>query len=187
MKRIIIGLVGESGSGKDTVADYLKDTYNARLLRFSDPIKEILKMFFDKPSREDQAWIAVNFKKRFGKDIFHRAIERKITERRDLLSLNGLRYMEDYDFLKKFEDSYLLYVTASQKHRWERVFSRKEKSDDNLTLKEFADMEASLETERDIPEIGKQADYTIKNESTMEDLFTQTDTAMRAILKKSER
>ena len=107
--RFVIGLVGEGGSGKDTVADYLKHRYDATLLRFSDPIKEILSMFFDRPSREDQSWLAVVLKERFGKDVFSKAMERKI-HNGGLISINGLRYMEDYEFLRSFDNSRLIYI-----------------------------------------------------------------------------
>lgn len=180
--KIVIGLVGESGSGKDTVAEYLKHVYDATLMRFSDPIKDILKMFFTHPSREDQAWVAVEFKKRFGEDVFCRAVEKKINGN-TLISFNGLRYMVDYEFLKKFDHHFLMYVTADQKLRWERTLKRGEKADDNIEFEAFKKTEASLPTERDIPAIGANADFVIRNESTIEDLFIQVDKVMEQILK----
>lgn len=179
--RTIIGIVGESGSGKDTVAAYLANVYHAAPLRFSEPIKDVLLMFEDRPSREDQAWIAVEFKKKFGEDVFCRALKKKLPEE-GLVSFNGLRYMVDYEFLKSLENSYLIYVTASQKTRWARIFDRGEKSDDGISLDRFAEIEAALETERDIPVIGAKADFTIHNEGTVEELLMETDKVMKGIL-----
>lgn len=178
---LVIGLVGESGSGKDTVAYHLRDVYGAVLLRFSDPIKDILRIFFERPSREDQAWIAVEFKRHFGKDIFCRALDRKIAFIEDIASINGLRYMEDYEYLRKFERSILIYVTANQELRWRRTVGRGEKSDDNIPFEKFATMEASLETERSIPEIGGHADFTLYNEGTLEELMKKTEEIMKKI------
>lgn len=178
---LVIGLVGESGSGKDTVAYHLRDVYGSVMLRFSDPIKDILRMFFEKPSREDQSWVAIEFKKRFGKDIFCRAMDRKITFVEDLASVNGLRYMEDLEYLRKFPRSVLIYVTANQHLRWERTVGRGEKSDDAVSFEKFVEMEASLETERDIPEIGKNADFTLRNEGTLEELMEKTEEIMQKI------
>ena len=178
---LVIGLVGESGSGKDTVAHYLRDKYDATLLRFSDPIKDILRMFFEHPSREDQAWIAVEFKKRFGDDIFARALDRKILFMEGLVSLNGLRYMEDYDYLRKFNRSVLIYVTAHQQLRWKRTVGRGEKADDDISFERFAQMEAALPTEKSIPDIGAKAEYTIRNEGTFEELIESIESVMRQI------
>ena len=178
---LIIGLVGESGSGKDTVAYHLRDVYGAILLRFSDPIKDILRMFFERPSREDQSWVAIEFKRRFGKDIFCRALDRKIAFIENVTSLNGLRYPEDYEYLRGFEQNFLIYITANQKLRWERTVGRGEKSDDGVSFEKFVEMEASLETERSIPEIGKKADFTIHNEGTLEELMKKTEEIMQMI------
>lgn len=181
--RIVVGIVGESGSGKDTVAAYLANVYHVVPLRFSEPIKDVLLMFFDHPSREDQAWIAVEFKKHFGKDVFCRALKKKLPSE-EHVSFNGLRYLVDYEFLRSIENNFLIYVTASQKVRWQRIFDRGEKSDDNLSLKQFIEMEANLETERDIPLIGSKADFTITNEGTVEELLAGTDEVMKKMLKQ---
>lgn len=178
---LIIGLVGESGSGKDTVAYHLRDVYGAVFLRFSDPIKDILRMFYDRPSREDQAWVAVQFKRRFGKDVFCRALDKKIPFIEGIICLNGLRYREDLDYLRTFDQNILVYVTADQKLRWERTVGRGEKSDDVVSFEEFVRMENSLETERDIPKIGEKADFTIRNEGTLEELMRKTEEVMKSI------
>lgn len=178
---LVVGLVGESGSGKDTVAYHLRDVYGAVLLRFSDPIKSILRMFYDRPSREDQSWIAVEFKKRFGKDIFCRALDRKIIFIENIISLNGLRYFEDLEYLRRFECNRLIYITADQELRWKRTVGRGEKSDDGEPFEKFIEMEATLETERNIPKIGKMADFVIRNEGTLEELMKKTEEVMQTI------
>jgi len=184
-KQIVIGLVGESGAGKDTVADYLKHHYDATLLRFSDPLKHTLSMLVERPSREDQAWLAMALKKRFGEDVLFRMLKRQIDDDAPIVSINGLRYPEDLEFLRTFPNSTLIYVTSDPKHRWERSIKRGEKSDDNLPFEEFVKMEDGLETERAIPEIGAKADYTIKNDSTLEDLFAKVDDVMEEVTRNS--
>lgn len=181
---LVIGLVGASGSGKDTVAEYLRDAYGANLLRLSDPIKDILAMFFPHPSREDQAWVAVEFKKRFGKDIFCRALDRRIDPDQTVLSINGLRYPEDYDYLRKFPNNILIFITADRRIRWERIFGRGEKSDDALSFEDFIEKEESLETEKYISEIGKKADFTVSNEGNFQGLQDGIDAVLRSLGKE---
>lgn len=184
-KQVIIGLVGESGAGKDTVADYLKHRYDATLLRFSDPLKKTLSMLVERPSREDQAWLAMALKNRFGKDVLFRMLAKQMVDS-TLISLNGLRYKEDEDFLRSFPNNVLIYVTSNPKLRWERSTKRGEKSDDNISFEEFMKLETTLETERAIVSLGKEAEYTVYNDSTLEDLFVKVDDIMREVLEKFE-
>ncbi len=186
MAKIIIGLVGETGSGKDTVAHYLKRRYDVQLLRFSLPLKKTLNLFFNKSSKKDQAWLYGTFKKRFGEDVLHQGVRRYVEQHDGLMCVNGMRMMKDVDFIKSFENSYIIYVTAAQELRWKRVTSRGEKSDDRQSLEDFKDFEENTETEKNIPTIGAKADFVVKNDGTMDDLLWQVDDAMKEIIAKQK-
>ncbi len=186
MAKIIIGLVGETGSGKDTVAHYLKRRYDVQLLRFSLPLKKTLNLFFNKSSKKDQAWLYSTFKKRFGEDVLHQGVRRYVQQHDGLMCVNGMRMLKDFDFIKSFDNSYIIYVTAEQELRWKRVTSRGEKSDDRQSLEDFQNFESETETEKNIPEIGSKADFTVKNDGTMDDLLWQVDDAMKEILTKQK-
>ncbi len=181
-KKVILGLVGETGSGKDTVAHYLQRRYDVDLLRFSKPLKKTLSLFFEQPSKDDQAWLYSVFKERFGEDVLHRGIARYIDQHSGIMCVNGLRMMMDMDFVRSYKHNHIIYVTADQKVRWERTLSRGEKSDDNQTLAEFKKFEKTVETEQAVPRIGAQADFTVRNEGTMEELLTQVDAVMEQII-----
>jgi len=181
MKKIIIGLVGETGSGKDTVAEYLKENYGATLMRFADPIKETLSIYFDKLSKEDQQWLYLVFKERFGEDILCRAMKKRIEEEKNhLIVVNGLRMPCDYDFIREFSGAKILYVTIDQKLRWKRVLNRNEKSDDNISFEKFQELDQKP-TEIHIKEIGEKADKTIYNEKGLDYLFSQVDDFMQEL------
>lgn len=182
-KRTVVGLVGESGSGKDTVAGYLVEKYGAKVIRFIDPLKEALHIYFDKISKEDQQWLAIEFKKRFGADILCRGLKKRVEKEEGLTVVNGIRFWEDYEFLKAFPDSYVLYTTADQKLRWSRFAKRGEKSDDNMSFEKFQEIEQGA-TEVHIPEIGAKADYKIINEKNLEHLYTSVDEIMKKVLDK---
>ena len=184
-QKIVIGLVGETGSGKDTVAHYLKRRYDVDLLRFSMPLKKTLNLFFDKSSKEDQAWLYGMFKDRFGEDVLHKGVLRYVQQHNGMMCVNGMRMMMDLEFMRSFENSYIIYVTADQKLRWERATSRGEKTDDDQSFKDFQKFESEAETEKAIPVIGESADFVITNDGSMDDLLWQVDDAMKQILKKS--
>lgn len=177
----MIGLVGETGSGKDTVAHYLKTRYDAHLLRFADPIKETLSLYFERFSKEDQQWLAMLLKERFGKDILGKALKPHVDAAEGLVSINGLRFLEDYDFVKMFSPSFIVYITAPQELRWKRAHIRDEKTDDKTDFAHFQEIER-VPTEVHIPEIGAKADYTIVNDGSLEDLLAETERIMGEIL-----
>ena len=174
-KKIIIGLVGESGSGKDTVADYLKAHHGAILMRFADPLRETLSLYVENISREDLQWFSFSLRSRFGNKILSEALRKKIeTIKEGIVFINGMRVPEDYDFVKSFSNSYVIYVTLDQQSRWERIYNRGEKSDDQVSFEKFQEMEKA-EIEVSIPKIGEKADFRIENTGTKEDLFAKVD------------
>lgn len=180
-KKIIIGLVGESGSGKDTVADYLEEKYGAILMRFADPLRETLSLYVQNISREDLQWFSFALRNRFGNKVLSEALRKKI----DLIDegivfINGMRVPEDYGFVKSFPNSYVVYVTLDQKSRWQRIYNRKEKSDDKVSLEKFQEMERA-EIEVSIPKIGEKADFRIENTGTKEELFAQVDELIHSL------
>lgn len=182
-QKIIIGLVGESGSGKDTAAEYIREKYGAHLMRFADPLKETLKIYFEKFSREDQQWLALEFRKRFGNDILSRAIRKRIEDApAGIYLINGIRFWEDYDFIRSFDKNFILYTTADQKLRWERSRQRKEKTDDDVSFEKFCELERTA-TEVNIPGIGAKADQVIRNEKTLADFLYGIDEFMENIKK----
>ncbi len=184
-QKLVIGLVGETGSGKDTVAEYLRDKYNVKLLRFSDPLRDVLKLYFNSFSKEDMQWLAMEFKKRFGKDILSKGLRKKIEKIRNgsPVAVNGIRFFEDYDFIKSFPDAYVIYTTLDSKSRWQRAFKRGEKSDDAASYEKFLELEKSP-TEVQIPAIGKKADFKIENTGTKEKLFQKVDEIITKLIKE---
>lgn len=181
MKKIVIGLVGETGSGKDTVAKYLKEKQGATMMRFKDPMEETLSIFFEKPSKEDYQWFYNSLHDRFGEDILCKGLKKKIDESEaELIVVNGLRMPCDYDFIKNYPNSFILYVTADQKLRWQRVTGRGEKSDDDISFEKFQELDKNA-TEVHVSEIGEKADYKIINEQDLEHLLGETDNFLAKI------
>lgn len=181
MKKTIIGLVGETGSGKDTVAEYLRDNFGAKLMRFSDPLKDTLSIYFDKLSKDDQAWLYEVFRERFGDDVLTRAIQKRVEDiDAELVIINGLRMPSDYEFMQRFPDSKVLYTTAPSELRWKRVAGRGEKTDDNIPFEKFQELDRRS-TEVHIPEIGSKADWRIDNIEDLEFLLGKADKIMEEI------
>jgi len=183
-KRIVIGLVGATGSGKDTVADYLEKEHGVQKMRFADPLKETLSIYFDKFSKEDQGWLAVQFRNRFGDDILSRALRKRIDNGEGIIMVNGVRFWEDFHFVKSYTDSYIFFIDVPQKIRWERTTNRGEKSDDAMSFEKFQETEQTMETEKYVPEMKADADYVISNDKDLDSLLKEVDRVMEEIKNK---
>jgi dephospho-CoA kinase len=172
MKKII-GLTGEMGGGKDTFYQYVKENYeNVFVLKFSDALTEVLKIFFDAVKREDQQWLGSSLRERFGKDILVRALIKKAKNIEEgIIILNGVRKELEVPAIKEIGGK-IVYITAEPKLRWERVVLRKEKADDDVPFEKFLEL-SSAEAELQIPEIGGKADYKIENNGSKEDFYKE--------------
>ena len=172
MKKLI-GLTGEIGSGKDTFCEYVKKNYqNVFVFRFSDALTEVLKFFFDSVKREDQQWLGSSLKERFGGDILVRALVKKANSISEgIIILNGVRAEGEAKAIKE-NGGKIIYITAEQKTRWERVCKRREKADDDVSYERFLEMEGAS-AELPIPKIGKTANYKIENNNSKESFYEE--------------
>jgi len=180
MKKIV-GIVGEMGAGKDAFCDYVKEKYSdVYFLRFSDGLTEALKVFFDDIKREDQQWLSSALRERFGGDILVKALIKKVNNINDgIIILNGVRRPDDFKALREIGGK-LVYITADEKKRWERVVLRKEKADDNVPFEKFLEL-GKAEAEQLITTIGSEADFKIENNSTKEDLYAEIKKIIESI------
>jgi len=186
MKKIIIGLVGEMGAGKDTFSEYVKSKNRESVFcfRFSDPLSEVLKIFFNEVKRTDQQWLGIVLRERFGRDILIKAISKKIKSQKKgaIIILNGVRYWEEYKAIKKLGGK-MVYITADSKLRWQRTKKRNEKKDDTAPYKEFFKKEKA-ETELQIPGIGKKSDFKIKNNKSKKAFYQKIEEILKELREK---
>ncbi|MFC1663601.1 AAA family ATPase [Patescibacteria group bacterium] len=174
MKKIIIGLVGETGSGKDTFCKYVKKNVKEPVFcfRFSDFLSKIIRVFFDEVKKEDQQWLGIVLRQRFGNDILIKALLKKIKSiKGGIIILNGMRYWEEYKMIKNLGGK-IIYITCDKKIRWQRVRKRGEKKDDLLSYKKFLEREKS-KTETLISQIAKKADFKIENKGSRKKFYQE--------------
>lgn len=167
----IIGLVGEAGSGKDTFCEYPKRKLkNVYVFRFSQPLTEALRIFFDKVKRKDQQWLVSVLREKFGNNILGEAIKKKIKNiKKGIIILNGVRVWEEYKMIKKMGGK-IIYITANPKLRWQRMRKRGEKKDDFISYKKFLELEKA-KSEILVPKISKKADFKIENNNSKADFY----------------
>ena len=103
-----------------------------------------------------------------------------IFQKEGLILVNGIRFWEDFHFIKSYTRSYIIYVRVNQKLRWERVRNRGEKTDDKVSFEKFKEIDQN-ETERYVQKIGEKADLIIDNEKDLKYLLEKTDEVMGEI------
>jgi len=186
MGKIVIGLIGEKGAGKGTVSDYLKEKYKAVHYGTSKILRRTLEDLHLPITRDNLIKLALVLKEGYGPSIIIDSLIHDMEKNgSDVIIADGIRMHGDVEpFKNKYgKNFYLVYVTADIKVRYERTRNRKEKDgEDKTTFEQFLEEEAKL-TEISIHEIGKQADFTLNNNGTSEDLIKQADTMMEKIAK----
>ncbi len=169
MKKII-GLVGETGSGKNAFCRLAREIIpEAVCLRFSDPLTQALEIFIEEIKKEDQQWLGITLRERFGKNVLAEAIKKKVKGLgEEWIIVDGIRVWEEFEMLKGL-GAKIVYITADSKKRWQRIAGRGEKKDDIIPYEKFLELE-KVETEILIPEMGKKADFRVENNGSKEEL-----------------
>ncbi len=178
-KKIYIGLVGEKGGGKDTVMKFVERLLPKKRtvqIRFSDILTDTLNIWALPRTRANYQKLSPSFRKTYGPSTLANAVRaRAEAAKADIVFLNGVRWWEDVTMLRSLRKngvrSFLVYITAPARVRYERLRNRGEKAGEkNATLKQFMKEEKAY-TEIFIPKIGKKADVIIKNTSTMDEFL----------------
>lgn len=185
MQQIIIGVVGQFASGKGTVSKYLAKKYNAKVLKFSDILTDVLNRIGQDVIRANQSKIAESLRKDFGEDILSQVLMKDIVKsNKKIVVIDGFRKMGELKFFRGINNFILINVKADLTTRYRRIMNRGEKVDEKMkSLKSFKN-DHKLAADTDIVKVGKQADYTVDNSGTKEKLYKQIDKIIKQINEK---
>ncbi|MFH0829042.1 MAG: hypothetical protein V1907_02590 [Candidatus Kerfeldbacteria bacterium] len=181
---LILGIVGEKSSGKAVVGRYIARNYGYPFIVFSENVLNVILELLDLNWRDHrvQGRLAEALRNTFGLDVIARAVLKQVRQqkRAKVVIVDGVREFGELRLLKRLKNFRLLYVTAPMEYRWKRAYGRNERIDDRVSLSEFRRIE-SLPHEREIPKIGRQADYRIDNVGSTRELYKKIDVVMRQI------
>ncbi len=179
----IFGLVGEKGSGKQTFVNFIKqiassysphndkgEVLKIRQVRFSDILAETLIMWDIPITRANLQKLALMMSETFGQTALAKAAKFSVEgDTADIVIFDGVRREAEARLVRSFKNSTLIYITAGQKLRYQRLKTRSEKVGEvGLTFEQFLKEEKS-KAEKDIPQISKKADIKIENNGTLEE------------------
>lgn len=180
MSKIIIGLAGEMASGKGTISGYLEKKYGAKTYRFSDVLRNILKILYVEESRGNISDLSSVVRKTFGEDIISKAAAENIKEiDNEIVILDGARRPDDLKYLKEMPEFKLVFVDTDIDNRYERIIKRGENLDDNAKTPEEFKRDHEREAESQASVLKNMADIIINNNGTIEDLHKQVDEILK--------
>ncbi|MBD3238156.1 MAG: AAA family ATPase [Candidatus Moranbacteria bacterium] len=181
--KIIIGVSGKNGSGKDTVCDFIAQEHQGIKLVFSDLLRKSLSVFIHDIGRDDFSWLSTNLRKRYGQGILAKGMEKEIANQKSkLIIISGVRDLGEFRMIKKYDQGYLIYIDTHIKTRWQRLYQRGSKADDQISLEEFIAKKEQLPSEQYLNQLKSKADFIISNNTTRQELREQIEQVMQKIL-----
>lgn len=180
--KIIFGLIGEIAAGKTLVTAYLKERYGAESARFSDSLRDILKRMYLEETRHNLQILSLALRNTYGQDVISKIIYNDVKNKKsNMIIVEGMRRFGDMECFWGDNAFRIVYIKADEKIRYQRLTQRSENMDDkNKTWKEFQN-ESNGESELEIREIAKKANFIIDNSGTIQDLQKQIDKMLKEI------
>ncbi len=190
-----VGLVGEAGSGKGTFVKIMQEIASATPIitvghiKFSGILVETAKRWNLPITRETLQKIPQAMREKFGADVLSRAIEHEafILEK-EIIIIDGVRWEADVKMLQTLPNNILVYITAEEKNRFERLKKRGERSGETtMTFEQFR-QEGRAANEILIPHIGKTwAHVKLENNGTMEEFRKKVKDFYDTVIKNGNK
>ena len=174
---IILGLTGENCAGKGTVADYLvqKGFYYYSL---SDIIREEIANEGKEITREALIAKGNELRRNFGADVLAKRTIAKLLPDRNYV-VDSIRNPAEARALLATGKTTLIYVTASQKVRFERMKQRRREGDPHsfqaFQVIDKAEMQSKDEFGQSLSEVFALATKKVENETGFRELYYSMD------------
>ena|SRR5258708_1115891 len=177
-KRLVIGIAGRIGAGKTSAAKYLNTKHGFQYLRYSEVLAE-----WQGVGSEDKAQL-----QRVGREVMVSGMQPELNRRlvAQILpdsdaAIDGLRHPVDQESLSKaFPSSFrLLYIESGAERRWEHVNGK-----GRYTRREIFDGADLDLVEQQIESLRPKAKVVLRNEGSLQALYTAIDEAIRSFRKE---
>jgi dephospho-CoA kinase len=191
---MIIGITGPISAGKGKVAEFFRDkgfTHHS----FSSEIREVAKERGIEITRVNLGKLGGDLRKEsaggsiLGSRILA-MIQKEIAKGKKRFVIEGIRDVEEIELFRQhtLENKpmrfFLIGVNAPQKTRFERMLSRKRHGDPQTfaEFKRIDDREIKGGHGQEVAKCMKMADYTIKNDGTLEELRRKVEEVAKEII-----
>lgn len=182
VNKIVLGFIGQIASGKSTICQHLKENHNASIHRFSTMLRDIADRLYIEQNRNNLQNLSLTLRTAFGDDILSSVIAKDVTnDENPIVVVDGVRRKSDIKFLRALPGFHLVYITANEETRYERLTKRGENIDDIKKTFEQFQKDAEQEAEQQIKDVAKLARHTIDNNGSLEQLYGRTEDVLTKI------
>lgn len=187
----VIGLTGTLSCGKGTVAAFLTQELDARMLVFSDVLRAELRRQKKQITRDELHDLANNWRKTFGPEIIARKLVELINEddKHELFVCDGFRTLgEINEFRKAFGKNFVLISVDAPTEKRFQLSKLRAREHPPQTLEAFIESEKketnpnARDFEQNLPACIREAKYNISNDGTPEDLRKKTVELVKKII-----
>ncbi len=189
--KLILAVVGMAGSGKGEATKYLKAKLNAPNVYFGEPTFERIKKEGLELTYANERKVREMIRKEIGMDAYAKLSLPMINEylkTNDVVLVESLYSWQEYKLMKEqFVDKFMvLAIFASPEIRFQRLVARKQDTGkDRVRIMRTKD-EFDTRDYTELENLAKggpiaRADFTIINESNLEDFHRQLDSIIRRL------
>lgn len=190
--KLVIGVAGLPLAGKETAVNAIaasleKDGISLSRHRFSDVLRDTLDLWAMPHGRNNEQRLA-QLMDQMETGTLSRAVRARIAkDTADVGLLDGVRWISDEEMIRglagKDVKSLMIYVDASADTRYARLRKRDRAGESKTTREEF-DRQNLQKNEVDIPDIGRRADITLKNDhGNVAEFETSVEAAYRSSIR----
>jgi len=178
---MIVGVTGGYCSGKDTVAQYLTDNGFTHI-SLSDFLRAELRLRKREITRANLIAVGKELREKFGHAaLANMALESMEADKKYVVS--SIRNPAEVEVLRRRKNFVLVYVDAPAKERFRRMAGRQKPGEELPTFTDFLASEKKEMSEdpsgQQLHRVFRMADLTIKNDGTIEQLYTKIDKFLR--------
>ena len=185
---MIIGITGTIGSGKGTVVEYLREKKNFQHYSVSQLLGELVEKEGNPKRREYLSPMATKLQAEYPGGAVEKIYREKYcVEQPKNAVIESIHRQSEADFLKSI-GGLIIGVDADIATRYERTQVRNEGEKDQLSFEEFKqhshiedDGGGDAIRDNNIRAVINNADYTIENNGSLEDLHISVDIFLKSI------
>ena len=176
----VIAFCGLPGSGKTSAIESIKDL--GYIITMGDVVRNEAKIRNLEYTGENLGKVAKELREMGGKDIIAiKCVELIKSKNKRIIFVDGIRSISEISIFKKFWKFPIVAITVSEEIRFKRLFERN-RGDDPKILSDLK-LRDEREIEFGLMEVIRTADYTVINDSSIDELKEKTRKIVLEILK----
>jgi dCMP deaminase len=181
---MILGLTGRNAAGKGEAADFLK-MKGFHYYSLSDVIRDEIRQRGLEITREVLIQIGRELRSKHGTGYLSEQILKRLDSDKNYV-IDSIRHPDEVEVLRTRSDFYLLSITAPTETRFQRIKKRNRESDptsiEEFLLLEQAEASRRTEEGQDLEGTELLADYTVSNESDLDEFHLNLSGILQEML-----